>query len=156
MLQRDMKNSRLPDASFQRWNFSWKKKNVDIYSRHDGRDGEELGHQIGQVAVHEYEEGLDLPDPGGEPRGEGGHEAEQDAETHPSEPDHEEPRHPQEHIHRLHYRHLRHEVEHVVQHLKNKAGKLTHADTHSAALHARMCTYTPVWEVMGGVRGCGL
>lgn len=53
-----------------------------IYSRHDWWDGKELGHQIGQVAVHEYEKRLDFPDLGGEPCGEGGHEAKQDAEAH--------------------------------------------------------------------------
>ena len=59
-------------------------KNVKIYSRHDGRDGEELGHQIGKVAVHEYEEGFDFSDLRGEPCGEGCHKAKQNAEAHPT------------------------------------------------------------------------
>lgn len=55
-----------------------------IHSRHDRRDGKELGHQVGQVAVHKYEERLDFSNPGGESRGEGGHKTKKYAEADPA------------------------------------------------------------------------
>ena len=98
------------------------------YSRHDGGDGKELGHQVGQVAVHEDEEGLDGPNVAGEACGERRHKAEQQAEAHASEPHHEEASHPQEYIHWLHLRHVRHVAKHVVQHLTQ-----THKEHHGGA-----------------------
>lgn len=64
-----------------------------IHSRHNWRDGEQLGHQVGQVAVHKYEERLDLSDLGSESCGEGGHKTKKYAEPHPAQSDHEKPGH---------------------------------------------------------------
>lgn len=66
--------------------------------RQDAGDAETLGHQVRQVAVHEDEEGLDLADVVGEPRGEGSRESKQKAEEDASDRHHDEPGHPQEHI----------------------------------------------------------
>lgn len=64
-----------------------------IHSRHNWGDGKELSHQVGQVAVHKYEERLDFSDPGGEPCGKGGRETKKYAEAHPAQTDHEKPGH---------------------------------------------------------------
>lgn len=114
------------------------------YSRHDGRDGKQLGHQIRQVAEREYEEGLDLWDLGGEPRREGGHKAEQDAEARPAEPHHKEPGHAHDHIHRIHHWHMCQKAEHVVQHLGT--------ETTFSFKYANIETHTKSW-VRGLNRG---
>lgn len=66
---------------------------LKYHSRHNRGDGKELGHQVGQVAVHKYEEWLDFSDLGGEPCGKGGCETKKYAEAHPAQTDHEKPGH---------------------------------------------------------------
>lgn len=86
-------------------------------SRHDGGDGEELSNQISQVAVHEYKQGLNFSDFGGESCCESSDKTKEDAETHAAEAHHKESCHSQKYVHRFHHRHLCHKVKHVVQHL---------------------------------------
>lgn len=71
---------------------------VGLHLRQHAGDGETLGHQVRQVAVHEDEEGLDLADVVGETRGERGHESKQDPEQDATGRHHEEPGYSQKHI----------------------------------------------------------
>lgn len=87
--------------------------------RQNAGDGEQLGHQVGQVAVHEDEEGLDGTDAVGETRGERGHESEEKAEEDAAEPHHPEAGHSQEHVGGFDDGQICQEGEHAVEHLRS-------------------------------------
>lgn len=91
---------------------------LDHYSRHDAGDGKQLSYQVGQVTVHEDEEGLNLAHLPCEARGEGCHHAKQEPEQHATQAHHKEPGHAQKHIRGIHHWQLSHMVEEVIQHLR--------------------------------------
>lgn len=75
---------------------------VDLYSRHDTGDGKQLGHKVGQVAVHEDEEGLNLANFPCEAGGEGSHQAKEEPKQYSPQAHHKEPCHAQKHIRGIH------------------------------------------------------
>lgn len=91
---------------------------VSTFLRQDAGDGEALGHQVGQVAVHEDKQGLDGAHVVGETCGESSREAKQEAEEDASGCHHKEAGDSQEDVGGLHDGHVCQEGEHVVQHLK--------------------------------------
>lgn len=93
---------------------------VGLHLRQHAGDGETLGHQVRQVAVHEDEEGLDLADVVGETRGERGHESKQDPEQDATGRHHEEPGYSQKHISWFNDGQVCQEGKHVVKYLGGK------------------------------------
>lgn len=86
--------------------------------RQDAGDGKTLGHQVGQVAVHEDEEGLDLTDVVGETCGERSRESKQKAKEEAPGRHHEEPGHAQKHISGFSDGHVRQKGKHAVKCLR--------------------------------------
>lgn len=96
--------------------FEW--SHFGLHSRQNAGDGEQLGHQVGQVAEHEDEEWLDGADVVGEARGERCHESKQEAKEKAAQRHHEEAGHSQEHVGGFYFRQVGQEGEHAVEHLR--------------------------------------
>lgn len=86
--------------------------------RHDAGEVEHLSRQVGHVAVHKDEQGLDDPGVGGEARGEGCQDPVDGSDQDAAQSHHEEGNDSQEGVHHRHCVGACKLLEKVVQHLR--------------------------------------
>lgn len=90
------------------------------YSRHDARDGNEFSYEVGQVAVQEDDQRLNLSHLSSKACGEGCHKAEEQAEKHATQTHHKKAKNAQENISGVHHMQLCYMVEKIIQYLEHK------------------------------------